>query len=415
MWWAGTTICALLFLPPIPLAFLEAHRSRLLPAFILPVLYMLGSLLRRRRIIWSLPLLPTLMAAWLVFHVALCLLEQRFVAGFKEVQWLIYFVGTYSMVRAATSSADPGVAQGFSRLIWAVLTIESIIGIVTAFTGPIFEQFTTWVDPRFGLSFLRATGTVESPNTLGGILSFGLVWCLHAPLAVSRVWRFLSALIILAALVMCQSKSAALSTTIALLAVNGLGVMMDPRTTGRRTVRRLLSFVALGIAVAGVGVIAGDSIRFELVEDYAVRGEFGLRVVERYQSFSWFDQAVGLGITETADIDRVTGVWMTAHNSYVALMAELGATFLILFLLLTIRALIAAVRHGRWHAVGGLIVILSHSFSEYFLISPFYVTLLAATLAIISPARRRARAAHSLRPMPSNGMATADPSTRWTR
>src|SRR5262249_12474566 len=243
--------------PPIPLAFLAAHRSHLLTAFVVPLIYLLAVPLRRpKRARKRLPLIVSLMASWLLLHIVLCALSSRYVAILKEAHWFLYFVAVYLMAQRSLSS--PNGRQIITKLCAFALGLEAAIGIVTAFTGPIFDRFVLWIDPRFGLTVLRATGTMESPNSFGGIVGFGLVWCVHSPRVFSRTTRLVLCGLLGTALLLSQSKSAILATTVSLLIVGVTSVWLNARRSVATLLKKATAFAVLAAASMAIVVLVGS-------------------------------------------------------------------------------------------------------------------------------------------------------------
>lgn len=90
----------------------------------------------------------------------------------------------------------------------------------------------------------------------------------------------------------------------------------------------------------------------------------------------------GLGFRQTAFVNQETLGWVTAHNSYVSMLAEIGVVGLGLLTWMWARTLRLAVRGRAWWIAGGCSALLAHFMTEGFLYGYQYVflmTLLSAS------------------------------------
>lgn len=202
-WWIAMYAGAL-FLPPIPLTFTPTAHSKLLGGAIVAAAYLLWrpffshagmfyfSSVRR--------LLPLAIAFYMCGHAVYAVLRGNSIGALLEVQWLLYLVVPLMM------AWDMGPLQGerVAKALLGCLGIEAVLGVISSFTGPMYEYVVLWYGPRFGTSVYRAVGTTDSTNTLGGLMAFGALVCLFAPAAALPVRRGLLLLVLLSGVVFGQ-------------------------------------------------------------------------------------------------------------------------------------------------------------------------------------------------------------------
>ncbi len=380
-WWWIAMYAGSLFLPPIPLTFTPTAHSKLLGGAIVAAAYLLWrpffshagmyhfSNLRR--------LLPLALAFYVCAHAVYAVLIGNSIGALLEVQWLLYLAVPLMM------TWDIGPAQGerVVRGLLVCLGIEAALAVISSFTGPMYEYVVLWYGPRFGASIYRAVGTTDSTNTLGGLMAFGALVCLFAPARALPIKRAPLLAVLLAAVVFSQSKSAFLSVVISLLVVSPFSIR--PRARRAADWLRTLGLQVLAlVSFSGVFYFYGSAVLDNMAQDYVDRTALSERVIAEIMKFDWGQALFGVGFHGVDYINPATGVWITAHDSYINLAADLGAVGFLLVASLLVVLLVRLVRQGQWHLVAGLLGLILHFFTEAFLYTPLLVMTLGTLYGI---------------------------------
>src|SRR5579862_1643536 len=132
------------FLPPIPLGFTPSARSKLLPGAVVAVVYLVCRPIFSHRGFFNFAtpksLLPLAVSFYIVGHAAYLALFGDVIAALTEAQWIVYLMAPLLMVW------DLGPSQtGFVvRALLACLGLESILAIISSFTGPMYSYVVLW-------------------------------------------------------------------------------------------------------------------------------------------------------------------------------------------------------------------------------------------------------------------------------
>ncbi len=378
-WKLSTAVC--FFAPPIPLWFTPTESSVSL-ALPMALAYLSWRLAFPRTPGGEAPPATVrtakVLAGYTILHAAYFLLvEPALIASLSELQWAIYLLAFFLQLHDLR--AVPRWAVEVRRWLVLIGMVEGAAAVITAFTGPIPIYFYgAFFEARWGLDVYRATGTIGSPNALGGILAFILLTALFTRPEVLPARRVICALPMALGLLATQSKSA-----MAVLSIGILAAVLR-RMIARRRLRDALALVL----IAGLAAAALAAIGEVLGEDYSERREFTTIVLDKYLSSDPFHLVIGLGFRQTAEVDPGTLGWLTAHNSYVSLLAEIGAVGLALVAAILARALRAR-DEGIFAASVGLV---AHAYTESFLYGFAYLLLLAfAALCADDPVQQERR------------------------
>jgi hypothetical protein len=223
-------------------------------------------------------------------------------------------------------------------------------------------------------------------------MAFGALVCLFAPNAVLPARRSLLVIGLVAGVILSQSKSAFFSVLISFVVVSI--VSMQGRQMRRRGLVKMIAsqLVAL-ILVSVVFYFYGAAVAENMTRDYADRTALSERVIARIAEFDWAQMLFGVGFHGADYINPATGAWITSHNSYINLLADLGACGFGLVVCLFVVMVATIVRDREWHLLAGVLGLLLHFVTEAFLYAPLFVmtvgTLYGVTCVYSGAAGRR--------------------------
>ncbi len=278
---------------------------------------------------------------------------------------------------------DLGAAQHdrIVKMLLVCLGIESLLAVISSFTGPMYEYVVLWYAPRFGSSVYRAVGTIDSTNSLGGLMAFGALVCFFAPAAALPVRRSLMLMGLFAAVILSQSKSAFFSVLISFAVVN----IVSLRWRVARMRDLLTTIIAQAVALilsAGVFYFYGEAVLDNMAKDYGDRTALGQRVITEITKFDWPQTLFGVGFHGVDYIDPTTGVWITAHNSYINLVSDLGLCGSHWSYHFSSCLTVTLLKDRRWHLLAGLVGLFLHFATEAFLYAPMFIMTLGTLYGI---------------------------------
>jgi hypothetical protein len=266
----------------------------------------------------------------------------------------------------------PAGVQQLGKALLACLGLESVLAAISSFTGPMYPYVVLWYGPRFGSNVYRAVGTTDSTNSLGGLMAFGALVCLFAPASMLPVRRPLLVTALTAAVILSQSKSAVLAVVIGFALITivsirwSLGRIRDLVTTiGSQALALIL--------VCVVFYFYGGAVLDNMSQDYADRTALTERSISMIMDFDWVQALFGVGFHGVDYINPSTGAWITAHNSYINLLADLGVCGFVLVISLFIVLTAAVLRSQEWHLLAGIVGLLLHFVTEAFIYAPMFV------------------------------------------
>jgi hypothetical protein len=361
-----------LFLPPIPLDFTLTAHSKLLPGAFVAVAYLIWRPFFCRGGVFHFStlkrLLPLAIGFYVFGHAMNFVFEGNYLVALNELQWLVYLIAPLLM---AWDAGPPGANYIVKALI-ACLGIESILAVISSFTGPMYGYVVLWYGPRFGTGVFRAVGTMDSTNSLGGMMAFGALVCIFAPASVLPVRRALMMVGLLAGVIFSQSKSAFFSVPI-----SSLVVCIAGRRWRRMGARDLLSVIgSLGLVLVLVGSLFyfyGDAVADNMSRDYVERTSLSERVIVKIAEFDWLQTMFGVGFHGVDYVDPGSKAWITAHDSYINLLSDLGICGFVLVNCLFVVMVTTMLRDGQWHLLAGLLGFLLHFVTEAYLFTPLFI------------------------------------------
>jgi hypothetical protein len=388
-WWIMMYAGAL-FLPPIPLGFTETARSKLLPGAIVAVAYLIWRPIFCRAGIFHFStfkrFLPVAIGFYVFGHAMYFALNGNYLVALNELQWLVYLIAPLLMAW----DVGPSGANYIVKALLACLGIESVLAVISSFTGPMYEYVVLWYGPRFGTSVYRAVGTMDSTNSLGGLLAFGALVCLFAPAAVLPVRRSLIVIGLLAGVILSQSKSAFFSLLISFVVISVVGSRW--RLMSTRELWTMIGSQALAlILVSGVFYFYGDAVADNMSQDYAERAALSERVIDKIAEFDPVQTLFGVGFHGVDFVNPSTGAWITAHNSYINLLADLGVCGFLLVVCLFVVMVVIIFRSRQWYLLAGLLGLFLHFVTEAFLYAPLFVMTIGTLYGVTCVYERKAR------------------------
>jgi O-antigen ligase len=373
--WLVAILVAVLLAPPLSIDF-TATRSVISPGLGLAVLYLPWRLVRLRgRLVAARTLYRAVIVAvvsYMTLHAIYYLVgERNWLVFLIEAQWATYLAGFAAVV--SDVQPLPNARNRVVRALLLILGCQAILGIVSSYVGPLVDTG-AWTAGRFGLAAYRATGTLGNPNAFAGVIAIGAVIALLHPRAGLPLPRVLLVPPFLVALLLSQSKSGWLSFLVS------TALVLFGRFAVKGRARDLA--LALGVAAVLTWGLNTDVVVNELSTDYVGRVQFGERVLERYERAQPSYQLFGLGFRQTAIIDPETRAWVTAHNSYLSFLAEIGLIGFLLVAALWAVAAWSTLRAWDWPVLGALCCMLLHLYSEAFLYGNVYILLMALILGL---------------------------------
>jgi hypothetical protein len=354
----------MLFAPSILIGF-TAAQSKFSPASLLAAAFVAWrTLFRPLPSLRGASLWGFCLAIYLLLHgVVLTLTTGNVAILLLEGQWLAYFVaGLLLTVDLIAARAD---IEWIDSALVVLGVLASVLGIISIWTGP-FYNYAFLFEGRWGIPISRACGTFESPAMLAGFLTILFVLSFFtAPGAGGSFLRQAGLVLMMVTLLLTQSKA---GIVVAVLAVI-LGVPIVARTPAKR--RAAFARLAyIGMFVAAIAYFAGTygiDTQALLATDAHDRGELGSSILTDYSTDTATAQLFGVGYRQSATISPETGMWFTAHNSYISFLREIGligSMLLAAYLLLTIGPLIATGNHNLALAVLALLLV---AYTEVFL------------------------------------------------
>jgi hypothetical protein len=387
-----------LFLPPIPLGFTETARSKLLPGAIVAVCYLLWRPIFCRAGMFHFSnlrrLLPVAIGFYVLAHAMCFVFGGNYLVALNELQWLVYLLAPLLM------AWDVGpLGTGFIvKALLACLGVESILAVISSFTGPMYGYVVLWYGPRFGTSVYRAVGTMDSTNSLGGLMAFGALACLFAPSAVLPVRRSLMVIGLLAGVIFSQSKSAFFSVVIGFVLVSLVSNRW--RLMSTRELWTIIGSQALAlILIAGVFYLYGDAVADNMNQDYVDRTALSERVIDKIADFNLEQSLFGVGFHGVDYVNPATGAWITAHNSYINLFADLGVCGFALVISFLVVMVVTILRDRQWYLLAGVLGLLLHFVTEAYLYAPLFVMTIGTLYGVTCVYRRAPRRRVGLKPL----------------
>lgn len=369
-------LVTLIFFPPLPIGFAGANSS-VSGAIFVVFAYILWIIIKKKDVDFGngIPgILNLLFVFYLILHICYYTFIQKNMMVFLwETQWLIYFWFGISIINGSIKIVGK---SKMVRLFILIMFVEACLAILTSFIGPIYEYRVGWYEGRYGISLYRALGTFGSANGLAGFLAFFSLIAMFCKKDWLPMNRYLILLIYLIALLLTQSKSGIMAFIIA------LGVTTIVRFFGTRTIRSYMFFCIVVCTIA-ISFLVFDNFMDLIKDDYGGRSHFTKHVIQQYLDNDIFIQLIGMGFRQTAFLNYETMGWVTAHNSYVSFLAEIGALGVLILGMIYIITLIKAVLTKNWPIVGGIVVITVHFYTETFIYGIHYSILLCFIMGMV--------------------------------
>ncbi|MCC2361666.1 hypothetical protein LKM19_12945 [Bacillus cereus] len=380
IWWEIFMVLAL-FSPPIPLGFTDTS-SNVSSSLVIACLYIVWrTFYTKFRIINPSTIIGFVLTSLTIFFsfhsVYFLLAENKPNVFLLECQWIVYFIASLLMIFDMRHMED--CAQKIIKYLLILLFIEGCLGIITSFTGPIYKYAVGWYEGRFGFNIFRAIGTSSSANGLAGMMAFSLIITIFTPAKYLPLRKSVLGIVFAIALLFTQSKSGISTFFVAFIIIGFLQLLKY------RSYKRFFKLYAI-IGFLGLLVYQFKEFIFLVSTDLSSRKNFGQVVMNQFYENSVFNQIFGIGFRQSAWINPETHGWVTAHNSYISFLAEIGILGCSILFALVISTFFNLYKQNSWPLLGGFLVILIHLLSEGFIYGYTYISLitLVFTISIIN-------------------------------
>ncbi len=288
-----------------------------------------------------------------------------------ELQWVAVLCGSYGL-----GLAGRGWTEGKRHTAYYLGVITySLMAVYSAYQGPFYHWERSGFT-RTGLAPFRAMGTLENPNALGGLVACALVVLLVQNVKKHLVIRMTTGATLALVLLLCESRSAIIASCVGLAVTSLLALTRRRASQKNRNVSSIKMFSML-FAVCLIVMSVFSKLVDTFEADYeSGRGAAVGAGIDKYLTADMFTKFFGGGFRFSSYIDPLTRAWITPHNSYVGLLADIGVIGSLLMLATLGVHLRRSFKQALWPAVAITVVIAVHSWSEEFLYSVLYVSAL---------------------------------------
>jgi hypothetical protein len=406
IWTLFVFATTLFFLPPISLPFMRT-RSGMSAAVLIASFYLLITFVVGRT---KLPVPRTWsdwsfygLCSYVFMHGCVMLAAAKIPVALMEFQWTVYLLAPALMFIAARRHVREVC---LSRILQLIGVVAAIFGIVSAFNGPIVPDFTGYADSRIGLVPYRAVGMAGSANGFGGVMMSFVVLAAFMPRRYLVAPRTALLLIFSLALAATESRSAITSSIVTILLLGGSLLFWRLFSKAGAKIGHLFISAIFCVFVILLLIFAGSSIQKnysqDLFGDQDSHGRLSVAAaaVDRYVHSGLVAQLTGIGFRQSASFDPDIKAYVTAHNSYVSLLVEIGLIGSGLFVCLLLTTAAGLARNHAWPWLAVLIANSFHNLTECFFYGGVPMLLVALCYAIARPAVVTGRDA--ARPVPRN-------------
>lgn len=375
----------MLFAPSIMLGF-TATESKFSAAAVIAAAYLLWRILFR-------PLPPMngicglalLFCLYLLLHgMALTLWTGNILILLLEGQWICYFLAGFLLTMELGRTRSD--LEWASRTLVRLGVVAAALGLVSIWTGPFYSYANHYIG-RWGLPIARACGTFESPGMLAGLLAITFALLFFTPRATGSATRRRVALTLMAVtLLLTQAKGGIVACLLAVIL--GIPVVAKTAKSWRAVAGAIVCAVLLGSAIGYIAdtyLIDPTALIENDVED---RGGIAVEHLSAYFTDDLAPQLFGLGYRQTATIDPETGMWFTAHNSYISLLREIGLVGCLLLGAFLLSSLFGLGSHAFLNWTMAMVALLLLAYTEGYLFSSYVVFFLGCGGAVADRLRR---------------------------
>ncbi|MGE6683714.1 O-antigen ligase family protein [Paenisporosarcina sp. NPDC076907] len=281
-----------------------------------------------------------------------------------EIQWIVYFLGLALLIFDIFQNQELQ-----NKLLKSTIFLHfllGITGIISSFTGPFYSYAVGWYDGRYGFNVFRAIGTSGSANGLAGSMAIFLIITILSPKEWLPFKKTYLIFVFGLTLILTQSKSGFLAFLL------GFGVLVFIQFLFNVSLKKLYNLYFLMGLFVGLIFLLKNFISIA-INDSSNRVNYTKHVLLQYEESNFLNKLFGLGFRQTAYINSETLGWVTAHNSYVSLLAEIGLIGFGLIIGIIITSIFVLLKKKLWSILGGLLVYLFHLYSEGFLYGSTYI------------------------------------------
>jgi O-antigen ligase len=365
--WYVLFLAVALFAPPLPIGIGDSNSNVSLGIVVIS-LFILWRILKHNVELLA-PYKPygffvNSLVVFMVIHSLYFLFMQKFNVFLYEIQWVVYFLGIALLFFDTRNNQE--LQNKLIRITILLHFLLSITGIISSFTGPFYKYAVGWYEGRFGFNLFRAIGTTGSANGLAGAMAIFLIISIFA----KKEWLPTKKSYLIFAfgltLLLTQSKSGLLAFVL------GFGLVVFIQFLFDFSLKKMLTLYFFLGSFAGLAYIFSTFIIITL-DDRANRINYAENVLHQFGDSNFLYKLIGLGFRQTAYINPETLGWVTAHNSYVSFLAEIGIIGFGLIIGMLLISVLFLVKKKLWSMLGGLIVFLLHLYSEGFLYGSTYI------------------------------------------
>jgi hypothetical protein len=325
--------------------------------------------------------LSLLVAAYLSLQGAILVFGGgNFIIILLQGQWVAYFLT--GLFLAYDIARTPGGLPFLSSSIVGVAAAAAACGIISVWTGPFFE-YGHHAAARWGLPVSRAIGTFDSPGGLGAVLGLAFIFEYLSGARASFARRCLTLALIAVTLVLTFSKGAIIATLVSAAAGGILAAARSGANARNLAVLRLAGVCSLTVIVLWLANTYDIDVVQLIRVDAQGHSEIGMEVLNEYSADDLLSQLFGIGFRQSAKLYSDELIWITAHNSFISLLREIGGVGTCLFaaLVLSLLVRLSSGRHLTWECA--LLGILLLSLSETCLYSSYLVLFIGGAAGLV--------------------------------
>ncbi len=324
-----------------------------------------------------------LLAVYLCVHGAILAVGTgHLIVILLQGQWVVYLLA--GLFVAYDVASQPGGAEFLSRSFVALCVLAAAGGLVSIWTGP-FYNYAFHTEGRWGLLIPRAVGTFEAPGMLAAMLAIGFILAALQPNSRRSMGRIVCLTVIAVALFLTQAKGGIL----ACFAACAVGVPVTALLAGAGGRRSGLLLKATAACAFGIMALVAAGAMYELEitrllkDDAQDRTDIRMAIIRDYMSAGPAAQLFGIGYRQSATVDPLSGIWFTAHNSYVSFLREIGLLGFGLTLILLLRVNVPFLLSDHLHWGLAMLALLLVAYTESYLYSGYCVMFVGGATGVL--------------------------------
>ncbi|PAE38168.1 hypothetical protein [Bacillus sp. 7884-1] len=357
-----------LFAPPIPIG-ISGTGSSVSFGIVIISFYIVWRILKQNALFLSPFKTYGFFVNGLVFFMIIhCLyylaVMHKFTVFLYEIQWTVYFLGL-SLLYFDTRQNQELQNKLMKSTIFLHFLL-AVTGFISSFSGPFYKYAVGWYEGRYGFNLYRAIGTSGSANGLAGTMAIFLIISIFAKKEWLPFKRWFLIFGFSLVLLLTQSKSGILAFVL------GFGILAFIQFLFDFSFKKLFRLYSFFGILVSLFYIFNKFITIT-INDGADRVNYIEHVLNQYGESNLLYKLFGLGFRQTAYLNTETLGWVTAHNSYVSFLAEIGIIGFGILIGMIVISFILLLKKKLWSILGGLLVFLFHLYSEGFLYGSTYI------------------------------------------